>query len=58
MLEGQDGDSVRYHRGSFSVHSTSKGPEVEMLLESIGVPRETEMQVDGWRVNEVVFNFI
>ena len=47
MLERRDGDSVRHHRESFSVHPTSKGPEVEILLESIGVLRETEMQVDG-----------
>ena len=58
MLERRDGDSVRHHRESFSVHPTSKGPEVEILLESIGVLRETEMQVDGLGVNEVVFNFI
>ena len=58
MLERRDCDSVRHHRESFSVHPTSKGPEVEILLESIGVLRETEMQVDGLGVNEVVFNFI
>lgn len=46
MLERWDGDSVRHHREAFSVHPTSKGPEVEMFLESIGVPRETEMQVE------------